>query len=153
MRYFPSFPRAFRLMLLSIGAFVLIGCETLPQVGEQAPEDPDRGPDLVFQIVAPSDLSMLQVQQSILNAAFQRNWRVEESLREGPLGKIRLSRTDALYEMNLHVEFDQAGLEAFSESYILNRRGERVRRYNPRTTIRGLRSAIADQLKHQAFGY
>lgn len=128
------------------------GCTTLPENGEGIESEPGV-PDLVFQIIPPHDITPLQVQQAIVNAAFRNQWTVTETRWENRRGVIRLTRRDAFYDLNLTLEYDAHGIDAFSESYIINRREEQVRRYNPRTTLSRLRREIAENLRVAAKGF
>jgi len=146
-----TMPLRSRASLLFLPLLLLAGCATLPE-GEGIESTPGV-PDLVFQIVPPRDITPLQVQQAIVNAAFRNQWAVTESRWEDRMGVIRLTRRDAFYDLKLTLEYDAHGIEAFSESYIINRSGEQVRRYNPRITLSRLRKEIASNLRLAAQGF
>ncbi len=147
-----TMPRALLFPILILPLILFAGCATVSN-DEDGIESEPGVPDLIFQIIPPHDITPLQVQQAIVNAAFRNQWTVAESEWRDRKGLIRLTRRDVFYDLNLTLEYDAHGIDAFSESYIINRRGEQVRRYNPRTTLSRLRREIAENLRVAAQGF
>lgn len=68
-------------------------------------------------------------------------------------GLVRLRMRNYFYETNLLFLFNPSVVEGYSDSYVLNSKGERTKRYTPPLRVSGIRDEIKDFLRTQVAGF
>lgn len=107
----------------------------------------------VMLLNVPPRLSMLQVRQSIMNAALRNNWNIIESGFVDDNGFVVIRNRTSFYDSIFTFVFNPALVEGFSESYVLNQRGVRSKRYTPPVRVDRLRRDIVRNLEQQIAGF
>jgi len=134
------------------------GCATF-QGERPALDDALDGPrpepygEKVILLNVPPRLSVLQIRQSIMNAALRNNWSILESGFVDDNGFVVIRNRTSFYDSIFTLVFNPSLVEGFSESYVLNHSGNRSKRYTPPVRVDRLRKDIVKNLEQQIAGY
>ncbi|WP_269524777.1 hypothetical protein [Coraliomargarita parva] len=103
------------------------------------PDAPEKDPNVPYSVIAVvPGLSPKQVEDSILRAASGRKWTVQD-VKPGEV-TIRLMHRG--YDATLVFKYDGEKVEVFSDSWRINREGEKTRRKDPVGWIENLEKDI-----------
>jgi hypothetical protein len=148
-------PAIFAIVLFTF----LVGCSSTPKT--PPPEDAS---DLihpastvygnkVIHLNIPNRLSMLQIQQAILNAALDERWITVDVGNEGESGLVQLRKSNVFAEANFTFLFQPVVVDGYSNSFTTDITGKPTRRYTPPLWIDGLRESIKKHLEKSLAGY
>jgi len=109
--------------------------------------------DKVIHLNLPNRLSMLQIQQAILNAGIQERWMTVDTGTEGESGMIQLRKKNLFSEANFTFLFQPIVIDGYSNSYSTDVTGKPTKRYTPPMWINRLRASIKENLEKSMAGY
>ncbi|MEM0965548.1 MAG: hypothetical protein AAGJ81_05310 [Verrucomicrobiota bacterium] len=149
-------PAFFSILLFAF----LVGCSSTPT----PPVDPS---DLsnsihpaatpfgnkVIHLNVPDRLTMLQMRQAILNAAFEDRWVVLANGMEGESGVVQVHKKTVFADTVFTFLFQPTTIDGYSDSYSLDAVGTPTKRYTPPSRIDSIRKQIKENLMGLMAGY
>lgn len=149
-------PAIFAIFLFTF----LAGCSTTPSPTATA-EDPSNSinpaatvyGDKVIHLNVPNRLSMLQIRQAILNAAYADRWELVDIGTDGDNGLIQIRKRTVFAESNFTFLFQPTVIDGYSNSYTVDVTGKPTRRYTPPVRIDRVRDQIKANLQGEMAGF
>ncbi|MGE9291230.1 MAG: hypothetical protein ACQKBT_09585 [Puniceicoccales bacterium] len=147
-------PAIFAIFLFTF----FVGCSTTPK-----PSPADLSDSIhpaataygnkVIHLNLPNRLSMLQIQQAILNAGYQEGWVAVHVGTDGESGLVQLRKKGVFNDSNFSFLFQPTVIDGYSNSYTVDVTGKPTRRYTPPINIDRIRKSIRANLEKEMAGY
>lgn len=98
------------------------------------------------QVVVPGELDKETVQRVILKAAIARRWNIVRKSDE----IVAINLVNRGYDANLYFVYDEKKIDIYSDSFVVNKRGERKKRKEPKGWIANIKKDIGVFLNQEA---
>ncbi len=149
-------PAIFSILLFTF----LLGCATSPNSSPRVtaglnslePAATVYG-DKVIHLNVPNRLSMLQMRQAILNAAYDEKWEVTDVGLRGESGFIQMQKKNVFAEAYFTFLFGPTVVNGYSNSYSVDITGKPTRRYTPPLWMDRIRDRIKTNLENEMAGF
>lgn len=126
-------------IFLSVAMFFVVGCQ-MPQSSRIASAAAPNEPALIVEFPNPFPVS--EVHRAVVDSLTDRRWQLGQITDTS----VRASLVHRGFESNIHVEVKSSGIEIYSDSWRIDRQGERLNPEHPDGWLRNIERDVRRSL-------
>lgn len=127
------------VLLPCLAVLALVGCQTPSTTPVDLSADPDE-PALVSHF--PREVSVQEAQDAVVRSLRNREWNITSTSDDGAEARLFHRR----YDSRIRVEVSPNEMKIYSDSWLVDRNGERVRREHPEGWLRNIERDVRRSL-------